>query len=75
MATGIVTHAPAVITLPGGLPALIERAGEKTAWRFVELFPAAIRNPKTREAYARIIVHFLSWFTLDNRVCKLITAC
>jgi len=68
MATGIVTHAPAVITLPGGLPALIERAGEKTAWRFVEFFTATIRNVNTREANARIIVHFLSWFTLDNPV-------
>jgi hypothetical protein len=56
MATEIVTHAPAVITLPGGPPALIERAGEKTAWRFVEFFTATIRNPNTRAAYNRIIV-------------------
>jgi hypothetical protein len=47
---------------------LIERAGERTAWRFVEFFTATIRNANTREAYTRIIVRFLSWFTLDNPV-------
>jgi hypothetical protein len=53
MATDIVTREPAVITLPGGLPALIERAGDRAAWRFVEFFSAAIRNPKPPGAYAR----------------------
>jgi site-specific recombinase XerD len=61
MATDIVTHAPAVITLPGGLPALIERAGERTAWRFVDFFTATIRNVNTREAYARAVARFLAW--------------
>jgi len=28
----------------------------RTAWCFVEFFTAPIRNPNTREAYARIIV-------------------
>jgi hypothetical protein len=69
MATEIITHAPTVITLRGGLSDIITTAGDKTAWRFVEFFTSAIRNPNTCEAYARIIVHFLSWFTLDNLVC------
>lgn len=70
MAADIVPQTPAVITLPGGLPALIEGAGDRAAWRFVDFFTATIRNANTREAYARIIVHFLSWFTLDNPVSR-----
>jgi hypothetical protein len=54
--------------LPGGLPDIITTADDKTAWRFIEFFTSAIRNPNTCEAYARIIVHFLSWFNLDNPV-------
>jgi hypothetical protein len=46
MATEIITHAPTVITLPGGLPDIITTAGDKTAWRFVEFFTSAICNPK-----------------------------
>lgn len=61
MATDIMPHTPAVITLPGGLPALIESAGERTAWRFVEFFTATIRNANTREAYARAVARFLAW--------------
>jgi hypothetical protein len=36
-------------------------AGERTAWRFVEFFTATIRNPNTREAYARAVGRFLAW--------------
>jgi site-specific recombinase XerD len=61
MATDIVTREPAVITLPGGLPALIERAGEKTAWRFVDFFTATIRNVNTRATYTRVVASFLAW--------------
>jgi len=61
MATDIVTREPAGITLPGGLPALIEGASEKTAWRFVEFFTATIRNLNTRTAYARAVARFLAW--------------
>jgi site-specific recombinase XerD len=61
MATDITPHTPSVITLPGGLPALIERAGERTAWRFVDFFTATIRNVNTREAYARAVARFLAW--------------
>ena len=52
---------PAVIALPGGLPALIERAGDRAARRFVEFFTATIRNANTREAYARAVASFLPW--------------
>jgi integrase/recombinase XerD len=55
------THIPAVTSLPGSLPALITAAGERTAWRFVEFFTATIRNPHTREAYARAVGRFLAW--------------
>ena len=53
-------HIPTVITLPEGLPALIENAGDKTAWHFIEFFTATIRNANTREAYARAMARFLS---------------
>jgi integrase/recombinase XerD len=55
------TLVPATLSLPGGLPALITTAGERTAWRFVEFFTATIRNPNTREAYARAVGRFLAW--------------
>jgi site-specific recombinase XerC len=61
MTTDIATLAPAVLSLPGGLPALIATAGERTAWRFVEFFTATIRNPHTREAYARAVDRFFAW--------------
>ena len=32
-------------------PALIDRAGERAAWRFVEFFTVNIRNKNTRAAY------------------------
>jgi len=35
------------------LPALIEGAGKRAAWRFVEFFGVNIRNPNTRAAYGR----------------------
>jgi integrase/recombinase XerD len=40
---------------------LIADAGERTAWRFVEFFTATLRNPNTREAYARAVGRFLAW--------------
>ncbi len=61
MTTDITTLAPAVVLLPGGLPAPIAAAGERTAWRFVEFFTATIRNQNTREAYARAVGRFLAW--------------
>jgi site-specific recombinase XerD len=61
MPTDITTYAPAIISLPGGLPDIITAAGDKTAWCFVEFFTATIRNPNTREAYARAGGCFLAW--------------
>jgi integrase/recombinase XerD len=55
------TLVPTVLSLHGGLPALITAASERTAWRFVEFFTATIRNPNTREAYARAVGRFLAW--------------
>lgn len=43
------------------LPSLITNAGPETAHRFVEFFLVNIRNPNTREAYARAIKQFLDW--------------
>jgi len=59
--TDITTLVPASLPFPGGLPALIAAGGERTAWRFVEFFTATIRNPNTREAYARAVGRFLAW--------------
>ena len=61
MTPDLTSLVPAVLPLPGGLPALIATAGERTAWRFVEFFTATLRNPHTREAYARAVGRFLAW--------------
>jgi hypothetical protein len=45
----------------GELPALIDRAGERASWRFLEFFTVNIRNPNTREAYGRAAGAFLRW--------------
>jgi hypothetical protein len=41
------------------LPALIERAGERAAWRFVESFTVSIRNKNTRAACGQAAGAFL----------------
>ena len=43
------------------LPAVIGRAGEAAAWRFIEFFAATIRNRNTRAAYAQAIAQFFAW--------------
>ena len=43
------------------LPAMIARAGEGAAWRFVEFFTANIRNRNTRAAYAQAVLQFFRW--------------
>lgn len=43
------------------MPALIERAGEPAARRFLEFFTVNIRNPNTRAAYGRAAGAFLEW--------------
>src|SRR5712692_5729874 len=43
------------------LPAMIARAGENAAWRFIEFFTANIRNKNTRAAYAQAVTQFFSW--------------
>jgi integrase/recombinase XerD len=43
------------------LPAIINRAEERTAWRFVEFFTANIRNKNTRAAYGQAAGAFLHW--------------
>jgi integrase/recombinase XerD len=43
------------------LPSLIRAGGEKATRRFLEFFAAQIRNPNTREAYARAVANFLDW--------------
>src|SRR5213593_1021585 len=42
------------------LPAAIERAGEKAAWRFIEFFTANIRNKNTRKAYDEAVGQFFA---------------
>jgi integrase/recombinase XerD len=43
------------------LPALINRVGERAAWRFVEFFAVNIRNKNTRAAYGQAAGAFLRW--------------
>jgi site-specific recombinase XerD len=45
----------------GSLPAIIRRAGDKAAWRFIEFFTATIRNRNTRAAYVQAVAQFFAW--------------
>lgn len=47
--------------LLGMVPSSIRQAGEQAARRFVEFFTANIRNPNTRQAYARAVSQFFDW--------------
>ena len=62
-----VVHKPKRLTPDdvAAVPALIRRAGERAAWRFLEFFAANIRNKNTRAAYARAVRLFCEW--LDER--------
>lgn len=42
-------------------PRLIVEAGPEAGRRFIEFFTANIRNPNTRQAYARAVSQFLEW--------------
>jgi site-specific recombinase XerD len=46
---------------PDVVPALIAAAGDRAARRFLEFFPANIRNPHTRRAYAHAVAGFMIW--------------
>lgn len=43
------------------VPRIVADAGPDAARRFVEFFTATIRNPNTRETYARAVRDFLDW--------------
>jgi site-specific recombinase XerD len=43
------------------VPALFTNAGDQATYRFIEFFTANIRNPNTREAYARAVSRFSFW--------------
>lgn len=43
------------------LPRIVASGGESAAKRFIEFFAVTIRNPNTREAYARNVGAFLAW--------------
>ena len=43
------------------LPAMIERAGEKTIKRWLQFFTAELTNDNTRMAYARATGEFFDW--------------
>lgn len=45
----------------GFLPSVIEEAGDKARYKFVEFFTAHIANENTRRAYARAAYRFLAW--------------
>lgn len=63
MSTELVAQSKALITGAAGfsLPALVTAAGERASRRFVEFFTANIRNPNTRQAYARAVADFCRW--------------
>jgi site-specific recombinase XerD len=43
------------------VPVLVDAAGERARWRFLEFFAAHIRNPNTRRAYSNDLARFLDW--------------
>jgi site-specific recombinase XerD len=43
------------------VPAIVATAGRQASRRFLEFFAATIRNPNTREAYARAVRSFFEW--------------
>ncbi|TJV16019.1 MAG: hypothetical protein E5Y07_19495 [Mesorhizobium sp.] len=57
----MVTERACLAHLPHALPALVDAAGERARWRFLEFFTAHIRNPNTRRAYSKDIGQFLDW--------------
>jgi integrase len=48
------------------VPAAIADAGDHAARRFVEFFPANIRNKNTRMAYYRAVCSFFAWVEQHN---------
>ncbi len=50
------------------VPRIVADAGPDAARRFVEFFTATIRNPNTREAYARAVRDFLDWCEIRGLV-------
>ena len=53
--------APVVAARTGlGLPALVEAAGDRASWRFIDFFTATISNHNTRAAYYRAVTQFLT---------------
>ncbi len=54
-------QATATRSLTTVVPRIVADAGQDAARRFVEFFTATIRNPNTREAYARAVRNFLDW--------------
>lgn len=49
------------VTFECGLPEIIKNAGPNASMRFIEFFTANIRNPNTRQAYARAARDFFLW--------------
>ena len=43
------------------VPAIVAKAGDRAARRFLEFFAVAIENPNTREAYYRACRRFFAW--------------
>ncbi len=46
---------------PGAVPAIVRRAGDETARRYLEFFTANIRNRNTRTAYGKAVARFMAW--------------
>lgn len=54
---------------PLPVPALVQNSGERAYHKFVEYFIGQLRNPNTREAYARAVGRFLSWCEQQGAKC------
>lgn len=50
-----------VVNMRQNAPAIVNAAGERATYRFIEFFTAQIRNANTRRAYARAVGSFCRW--------------
>ncbi len=55
------TSSTSLALAEGAIPPVIAAAGERASFRFLEYFPASIRNPNTRKAYYRAVRQFFDW--------------
>lgn len=60
---GVNVHSPIPV------PTLVQHSGERAYHKFIEYFIGQLRNPNTREAYARAVSQFFCWCERQGASC------